>query len=824
MILRRSTRALCLVLVTTLVTALVLAPVLPPLRSAVAQPTFQIGQGVGEEQVTIDADSIAYDQDGTQLRAEGDVVISSGATVLAADEISVRRASGEADASGDVLLDDPEARVRAERAWLELDDETGFLVDGEVHLRRSRFLLSGERLEKGLGQSYRIWDGELTTCLCDHDSPDWSIHGEEIDVDLGGWGEVQGGVFKVKDIPILYFPYGILPVGRQRQSGFLFPRFGISNRRGFQYVQPFYWAIDKSSDVVLSVDIETDARVGLLGDYRYALSPTAGGRLSASYFYEFDPDEQERRASEEDPNIFDPSVPYNRWSVIGNHQNEGPLDSRVYARPFFVSDNVFLRDMNTLSFLPATNLFLTTIRYTTSEVGIVKVGPWGDAKAEAKWFQNFYQDQKRQPQPVPNLTLRLRERFFQLLTGRINTQAVYYYRDELSSGARLDIAPELSMPFRLGKYGYGSARLQLRETMYYLTDNNIPVGFPREDGTINTRTVDRFQHRELLTAQISFGSEVSRVYRFEGSELQKLKHTIEPFVSYVYIPFTNQSDQPVWDFVDRINARNLVTYGFMTRFLGKFGEIEEEFVEPLAEADAGALPFTDSLVGQGPYGPMPPGLLAGSGGPSRIRELGRIRVQQSYAIRYPPTVSVDNELRTQNFSGIDLYGRITPVTWAGLTSQAVYSPIDNKFVYASVGANVWDPRPIEGEGEQFQPALRPVNSASIFYQFNTNGAVENLNMATTFRITNHLAVSYLGRFDGESGRFLENWGGMRVISGCDCWTIDGAIGHRFINDEFFFRAQVTLVGLGTFGQSPFGGYANPFPTPTSNGPDFGAIY
>lgn len=791
---------------------------------AAAQQPFQIGRGVGEEQVTVDADSISYDQDGSQLRAEGDVVISSGWSILAADSISVRRASGEADAVGDVLLEDPEARIKAERAWIELDDETGFLVDGEVHLRRNRFLLSGGRLEKGLGQSYRLWDGEFTTCLCGEGAPDWSIAGDEIDVGLGGWGEVRGGTFKVKDIPVLYLPYALFPVQRDRQSGFLFPRFGISSRRGFQYVQPYYWAIDKSSDLTVSLDVETNARVGILGDYRYLLGPDAGGRLSASYFSEFDPAEQERRGIEEDPEVQDPSIPKNRWSVIGYHQQTGPYESRIYARPFYVSDNLFLRDMNTLSYVPAQNLLLTTIRYTTSDAGIVKVGSWGQFKAQATWYQDLYQKQSRQPQPLPDITLQLRKRFFQLVTARLNTQAVYYYRAPLASGPRLDIAPDVSIPYRFGEYGFGTARLTLRETLYYLVNDEIPFGFEQEDGTLQTRTVDRFQHREILQGHVSFQSEVSRVYRFEDAgELRKLKHTIEPYVNYRYIPAVNQDDLPIWGthngvFVDRINRRNLVTYGILTRFLGKFGGGEEEYAGP--EEDPA---YAESIIGEDPYGPMIPPLLSGSR-PAQIRELGRIAIQQSYSLGDQINSSTEDLRRRSYFSTVGLYGRITPVGWAGLTSRAEYSTLDNKFIFANVGANIFDPRPIEGEGDLFQPNLRPAHSASVYYQFNTRGAVENLNLATTLRITNYLAVSYLGRFDGESGRFLENWAGFRVISGCDCWVFDAALVDRLNPDEIEFRFRFSLVGLGTFGQSPFAEFNNAFPTPTANGPDFGAVY
>jgi LPS-assembly protein len=785
--------------------------------AASAQSGFSIGQGIGEEEVTLDADSISYDEGAEEVRAQGDVVISSGQSLLAADRISVRQSTGEADASGSVVLTDPEARIRADRAVVELRDETGYLVGGEVLLEKSRFLLSGERLEKGIGHSYRIWDGAFTTCLCDEHAPDWSIEGDEIDLSLGGWGEVRGGTFKVKDVPVLFLPYGLFPVRQERQTGFLFPRFGISSSRGFQYVQPFYWAIDKSSDLTLSLDIETKARIGLLADYRYVNSATAGGRLTASYFNQSIGDELS--IDEIDPNqeLADPTIPENRWSVIGYDQREGPFGTRMYARPFYVSDNLFLRDMNTLSYLPATNLFLTTIRYTTSDIGISKSGEWGEFKAEARWYQDLIEEQSRVPQPVPDVRLRLRERFFDLITAQLDTQAVYYYRSPLSSGPRLDIAPKLSVPFRLGNYAFGSARLTLRETLYYLVNNDVVDGFARPDGTLPTRKVDRFQHREILQAQFDVRSELSRVFDVDRGALRKLKHTIEPFAGYLYIPYVNQDDLPLYDgFIDRINARNLVSFGFLTRLLAKFGpdDVEEE---------APAFASTASPMGAEPY-LVPPPIQTRGVGRSTVRELGRLQIQQSYSISRPISVSTRDIEETSNFSGIDMFARLTPVSWAGLTSQAVYSPVDNKFIFANVGANIFDPRPIEGEGELFQSQLRPPHSASIFYQFNTNGAVENLNLATTFRLNNHLAISYLGRFDGESGRFLENWAGFRVISDCDCWVFDAAFVDRVNPDEVEFRFRFSLVGLGTFGQSPFAEFGNAFPTPTSTGPEFGALY
>lgn len=778
------------------------------------------GVVAGDEPVLIDADEISYDREKATVRAEGDVVITAGESVLSADRVELEQSTGEAEAAGQVVLEDPLARIRAARARLQLEDETGFLEDGHVFLPRSRFQLGGARLEKGFGQSYRISDGVLTTCLCGEDhAPDWSIHGEEIDIELGGLGKVRDGVFRVKDMPILYMPYGAFPIVRERQSGFLFPRFGISNARGFQYVQPFYWAIDKSSDATISLDVETSARLGLLGEYRYALSPTAGGNLTASYFNEqIGGDRSDEVVDSED--IVDPVIPENRWSVIGYHGQRGPWDTSLYAQPFVVSDKLFLRDMNVLTYVPATGLLTSTQRYTVSEAGGVKLWRWGSLKAEARYFQDLIGKESRVPQPLPRVTFRGSELFLdRRLRLTMNTQAVYYARGPLVSGPRLDIAPEAVVPYRVGPYGFGDVRLTLRETAYYLVNSdNFPVN-PQPvnpEGPLLTRSVDDdFQHREILQLSGSFYSEVSRVFDIRSGGLQKLKHTIEPFVRYNYTPVVDQVDLPVYDSFDQIAPKNLITYGTVTRFIGRFGSTD--VVEELPSQPVG-----NELLGDDLYGPPLPPRLPTVGG-SLIRELGRAWVRNSYSITRP-ILQNQEDTTTNRFSGIDFGLQVTPVTFAAARSSAVYSIQQSKLLYAEIGAHLFDPRPIPQSDDLALPGLRPVNSASVFYQFNSGNTVNNVNLATTFRVTDRLALSYFGRFDALVGRFLENWAGLRVISGCDCWVLDLALVDRVNPDELQVRVLFSLVGLGSFGQQPFRQGIGSYVPPTDAAADFGQIY
>jgi LPS-assembly protein len=224
----------------------------------------RLGDDAGGE-VTVDAEHIEFDQKTDVITARGAVKITRGDMVLTADTVRLNRTTQVANAEGNVVLNDPEGTLTADVLALNLVEETGEMDHGTVFLNANRYQIMGDRFEKGVGQTYAIENGSFTTCLCRRDeSPSWSVRGKQVTVDLQGYGRVKSGTFAVKDVPILYVPYGIFPLQRQRQSGFLFPRFGFSNRRGFQIEQPFFLNINKSHDMTVSLDLETEARVVLV--------------------------------------------------------------------------------------------------------------------------------------------------------------------------------------------------------------------------------------------------------------------------------------------------------------------------------------------------------------------------------------------------------------------------------------------------------------------------------------------------------------------------------------------------------------------------------
>ncbi|MBI3800430.1 MAG: LPS-assembly protein LptD, partial [Deltaproteobacteria bacterium] len=335
-----------------------------------------------KEQVRVKADALTYEQQSNTVTATGNVVVTKGETTVNADSVGVNRATNEVTARGNVVVRDPKGEIHADTLQLEMENETGQLTNGTIRLPRTQYVLMGKTLQKSYGQSYHIENGVFTTCQCeDFRKADWSISGETIDVTLRGKGEVHGGVFRVRDIPLMYLPYAVVPVNTERQSGFLFPHYGFSSKRGFQWEQPYYWDISKSQDVTVTADLETAARLGVLGEYRYAPNERTEGQFLASYF-----NEQIRGPATT-------STPVDRWSVAGIHRQSLSNDLRLYSDLFFVSDDLFLREIN-LPFYPlGSEADLRTRRYTDSHVGGVQTWDHALLRAESSYYQDLQQDQ-----------------------------------------------------------------------------------------------------------------------------------------------------------------------------------------------------------------------------------------------------------------------------------------------------------------------------------------------------------------------------------------------------------------------------------------------
>ncbi|MGH7768104.1 MAG: LPS-assembly protein LptD [Candidatus Binatia bacterium] len=747
---------------------------------------------------------------------------------LKADRVWANRETNDMEATGNVSVADPEWQLKfADRVRFNLNEEIGTIENGDLFLEKGHISLSGRRLEKYAGQSYHIEEGIFTTCLCENGPPTWKISAAEMDVTREGTGRIRKGVFYIMDVPVFYLPYAIFPVKTERQTGFLFPEFGTSTKTGFRYMQPFYWAITKSNDATLSFDVETRARIGILTEYRQMFSRNAQAQISLSYFNESFRDNPEgaiknRTIADCHPRatggVDCDVIPQNRWSVIANHRQTSAAGWTTYSDVALVSDDFFVRELaSKISLNFDRERDIKTSRYSVSRAGFLR--HWGDATLRGEWdyYQDFIQADKRTLQRTPQVSFTGRQVLWNTpLELRWRAAGVNYLSQEGADGLRVDLRPELVLPFHFANYLHGSFGVAPRETAYHLYD---PTETPLLAGCLTPttcskvrRTFARNSSRELVEVNGELGTSFGRVFSWDGEELKRIKHVVEPEVRYLFVSQAGQNDIPIMDGDDRVNRRNLMTFSLTNRFWGRFAQI----AAPL-EGDSDV----ESLAP----------LAAGD-----TRELGRLRVAVSYDVANEKTFG-------DRLSDLDIELRLRPKDYLALGAGTGVSPNSGRVSQATALFSISDPRPITRRVLD-RDFMRP-NFIDLSYRFIgktiDSPLIENANlflidprfprichgefpsgqrtfdprcriqkdvmgligMRGLLHITDHLLFLYDANYNTNRGGFTTNRGSLKILSRCECWTLTFSLNRTTNPDETKFGFSFDLLGLGTQAKEAF---------------------
>ena len=227
-----------------------------------------------------------------------------------------------------------------------MTNETMVLYNSKILAKQNIYHLEGKQITKHEGQTYEVKDGFFTTCGCEKGTPDWSINAKQMTVNMGHTGTVHNGTFNVAGYPLIPLPYLIFPADSDRHSGLLSGREGQSGLRGFQWLQPYYIAINKSSDATVAIDIETSQRVGGLGEYRLVNGKDDYLWADGAFYNESLRSDANRLNNVVDTQIADPHIPINRYGIIAMTRQHLTDDLIAYGDTVSVSDSLYLREMD----------------------------------------------------------------------------------------------------------------------------------------------------------------------------------------------------------------------------------------------------------------------------------------------------------------------------------------------------------------------------------------------------------------------------------------------------------------------------------------------
>jgi len=521
-----------------------------------AQPKSPLTIRAGGQEATILADQIQEVGGANELLiAVGNVEITQGQSRLLADRVELNRDTGEAVAQGRVVFFDAEDRLVGDRVDYNLKTGTG-VVHNASTFSAPYYRLSAERMDR-VGQGlYNVYRGVFTTC--EGDEPAWSFKMGSGTVALDDIAYGQNASFWIADkLPLVpWLPFFAAALRRERQSGFLFPEFGTSSKKGLFAKIPYYWAISDSQDMTISLDTFTRRGVGVEGEYRYILSQQARGTFSGFFIREM------LRSSGDRAQL---DVPENRGFFSYKHdwQIMPRLSLKVDANA--TTDDLVFREYG--DFLQdrsrqraETNVFLSRAWDTWSLV------------ANVLWYQDLTIPVATELQRVPEIKLQgLRQPVPGAPYLQYQTEASFtnFLRAVGDGGVRLDVHPRVFLPvpvaglFTLTPFAGG-------RTTYY---NQRAVGLRATRGV----TVEDTIHEDRVRLQAEGGVEAetraSRVFQLDGAGgIAALQHVIEPRMTLLQIRGFNQKANPQFDpSIDRIGRVNEITYSLTNRLNAKTG-------------------------------------------------------------------------------------------------------------------------------------------------------------------------------------------------------------------------------------------------------------
>jgi len=708
-------------------------------ESAVAEQTADSDQqSGGKSPIVVEADSLEIDKDTKRVEAHGNVVVEWNSTRVGAAAISVDERERCVEGSGGVTYDSDEVVGSADTIRFDVDDETGKLDNVDLRLKGEAGRFGGARLEKLDGRHLVVEDGYFTTCdVNEGHAPDWELRGRRLDLRLDEYGRLSQGRLEIRGVPVLYVPYLVFPTKQTRQSGLLAPSFGSSNRRGFLYTQPWFWNIDKQQDLTLTGVVETAARLGIDVEYRYAPSRRRSGRIDASYYNEALRGNAE---SEIDSPLFaGTDIPENRGAIELTHREYlGNLTG--YADLQLVSDDLFLREVESVADYADTRNLNRSRRYTASRAGFLAAHGFTSGGVELVGYQNFVDSHDTTLQKPLGAWVRSDGSAGPFVL-QVDSSLASFMREEGADGQRLDVATTAGLPLIVSDRLVSKAWVRGRASAYVMNERDLTDGDTVE-------RFDEFPTRGIFEGGFDARTKVARTYALGSERWSGLYHSLEPFVALHYMEDAYSAPLPLYDGVDAIDQRDDARYGVESRFL-----------------------MRDRVVHDGSQG---------------LFELGRVSLSQSY--------NFTRRVVDDHFSDIDVAAFVQPLEGLALRTLTSWNvgTAEVRGAHASIS---WDAGPLRfltGPSNKVAAAFRYVRSDDA-------DILESGELLARLGLSPTISLGLRGRYDFISMSFVEKGGGVTFSSDCKCWSVGLGVVERVNPDELQVRVNFELSGLGGFG-------------------------
>jgi LPS-assembly protein len=671
-----------------------------------------------DDRVSIEADDddFVFDADGNAVLS-GNVILRQGDKVIRADRMEYNSASGNAKLDGAVEFKSPTLVVRGSNGTYS--PALGAQFQGtQFELPANNARGSARRMEvDSAAGTLKLDDVSFTTCPVTDVA--WRLKSRRILLDTRArTGTGHGTSVEFKDVPIIYLPWMTFPIDDQRKSGFFFPSIGGSSRNGAEVELPYYWNIRPNVDFMAEPTYYGKRGIDFGGRLRY-LTNRQRGTLNFNYL----------------PN--DDVEGIDRSRVQLEHVAELPGDWRFRIDATDVGDSSYFEDF-------AHGPEGTSVPFTERLAEATYRDENWNLRAQVQDFQTIDEDLPVDDRPYARTPRVLASGDW--ATGRsaidygFDAELVNFERNAGVTGWRMDVAPRVGVDWSAPGY-FVRPSGGFRYTQYSLEDNT--------PGTDATPT------RSLPFASLDAGL----VFERQAGSRGQRRLTLEPRALYLYTPFRDQGDLPLFD--TGLPDLNLVQLFRANRYVG---------ADRVNDANQIAFGLTSRLF-DGDTGAQ---YLAASFG-------------QSYYFEAPRVVLPGEPVATRDTSDF--------------IAQVSLSAYKNWNVEAGLQ---WNPEDTRSERSQVRLQYRPANDQVLNLSYRAQRDVlEQTELSGAWPLGKRWKAYARAVYSLRDSEMLERFAGFEYRS-C-CWRVRAvarrSISNREGTQETSFYIQLELNGLSSVGDA-----------------------
>ncbi|MGH9451794.1 MAG: LPS-assembly protein LptD [Terriglobia bacterium] len=701
----------------------------------------------------------------------GHVVLTYREMRIAADRVTYDDASGLIEARGHVVFDDARGHLEAQEAQYNVRTGSGWFSKVHGYLRyassqpgqpATSLFVRAEKITRVDQDTYTIEEARLSSCENPNRGLAFGLRRAKVEV--GHNVTAHEALFRFVGVPVFYLPYVVVSAARKpRQTGFLVPEIGESTQKGFVAGDGFFWAINRSADLLLG--LQDFSRRGAAFSGRFRATPSSTSKITADVFGIDD------RASGSLRNIRAPGASFN---VVGESDDLGDGFRGV----------VNVGYVNSLAFRTTwSNTFNTAVFSEATQSGFASKN--FDAYS-INLFASRYQD-FLSAAPTHEQSIIIRRAPSVSFSG-VDQQILhtpFFFGFESSLGGvgrsdpgfstptiseRMDLFPHITLRSRPFWGFHLTPTAGVRETYYgtSLRPDHAPLNRFLGEFSVDLRPPSF----EKVFSKSFFG--------------MRLKHVIEPDIKYQLVKATdpqNMFDIVRFDTTDILTDDNEIEYSLTTAILGRkdhpAGQTQNTQSRDLISWTLTQKYFFDPTFG----GAVAPGNEAAIAPTLSLTGFafpeGRRWSPIDSVLRVSPVAGIDAELRAD----VDPAGG--GLLNAGITSRLHSHAVDVALTDFFVSHTVLLPAPIAPN-----VPLTALPTFNLLDMMASHGDPSRKGLTEAFRVDDNLSQGIVEDFIGQASY---NFG---------CFSLNAQY-ERFnlgaIRNENMFRLSVTLGNIGTFG-------------------------